>query len=324
MAFGNSVMARFSEESVPLDSAYESLIDDQSELDAFMDIICEGAEYDPYDVDDVDEDEYDECDDDECDDEDECDDDEYCEDDEECPDGYCDDEDADVESCREAFDSMTPHQKYLSFCKMVNNNPRFSPEKKKETIENYEKNHPDAVAEPASESLCYDKAEAYLCRADQLLAEIVGDAYDEPEYDEPSLSDHAEYASKLSTGMSRLNEPLPGINNFAGDTQAPFAASLRTHYARESAIEDIDDADYAYQDALDAIESAIDDVDPEDAYQDAVDAIESALSPTDESDSDLDVEDDFDADDIDQGLENCKNALESMIADLDALELENN
>ena len=154
--------------------------------------------------------------------------------------------------------------------------------------------------------------------------EIVGDAYDEPEYDEPSLSDHAEYASKLSTGMSRLNESLPGINNFAGDTQAPFAASLRTHYARESAIEDIDDADYVYQDALDAIESAIDDVDPEDAYQDAVDAIESALSPTDESDSDSDVEDDFDADDIDQGLENCKNALESMIADLDALELENN
>ena len=47
MAFGNSVMARFSEESVPLDSAYESLLDGYSERDAFMDIVCGGADYDP-------------------------------------------------------------------------------------------------------------------------------------------------------------------------------------------------------------------------------------------------------------------------------------
>lgn len=280
MAFGNSVMARFSEESVPLDSAYESLLDGYSELDAFMDIVCEGADYDPYDVDDIDEDDYDEYDED--DDEDEFDD--------EC----CEDDDEDLEACRESFDNMTPQQKFASYCKMVNNNPRFSPEKKKEMIENYKKNHPEAADEPATESFCYDRAEACLDRVDQLLADMVGDAYDEPEYGEPKLSDHAEFSSKLSTGMSRLHEPLPGINDFAGDSQAPFAASLRTHYARESAFDDIESYDDAISDALESASN----------YIDAVDT---------------NTDDIGEYDDIDAGLEGCKTALESMIAELDSL-----
>ena len=81
MAFGKSIMSRFSDDIEVLDPAYEGLYDsDETELDAFLKIACEGSE--PWCADDecddaifVDEDEDDEDYDEDDDDEDEDDDD---------------------------------------------------------------------------------------------------------------------------------------------------------------------------------------------------------------------------------------------------------
>jgi hypothetical protein len=307
MAFGNSIMSKFSDEPIALDPAYESLYDDSdTAIDEFIAIACEGADYDPYDPDYIDEDD-DDYDEDDLDDEDEDDDDDF-------------DEDAeDEESCCEnAITDMTPAQRRANFFKMVDANPRFDAAKKKELKANYDKNHPDALSNGANESASsYDAAQAILNEVDEILANAVDDAYEDSTYEDDELDSRARYAAGLRTDYSRLNEGNEDIGNlFVGDRQARYASNLHTGYARESV-----DADIAYENAMAALNGDIDyaTIDADAAYEAAIAALYGNNSKTRYEHEASDILSDLDGFDVDEGLENCRYALESMIQDLNGL-----
>ena len=317
MAFGDTIMKRFSDEAVELDPAYEGLYDtDTDMLNEFMSIACENC--DPYDPDCDDDDDYIEFDD----DEDDEDDDEYDEYDDDADEGCC------KEGCRKANENAitdaTPEQKRANFFKMVDANPKFDAERKKQLKANYDAKHGfgQAVKESAAD---YARALRMLDRGDEELTNDVDDAYDTSDYDDDYLTNHAKYASNLRTGYQRLVERgFNEINNFCGDKQAGFSANLHTKYARESVYdydedtlsnydnyyEDEDElraqADLAYESIMAARRAESEEKrKPNGAYEEM--AFEHLMEL---GNSDEEVED---------AMENCKDALDEMLADLENL-----
>lgn len=301
MAFGNSIVNRFSDDAIELDPAYEGLYDTAvTEFDEFMSVACEGdvcydCDYDEYDDDDDDiifDDDEDEDDDD--------DDDEYDEDDEE-------------EECvqENAIIDATPEQKRERYFKMIDANPRFDADKKKEMKENYDKAHPEGLSGAKESAADYLRAKHMLDRDDDTVTDDVDDAYDNPDYEENEyLGSHARFASDLGTGYARLRERMDGINDFVGDKTANYASNLKTgyHRAREAAMDDYYN-DYAV--AQESYDAVMKELNGGHYYNDA------ALSAYDKMA--LEGISGIDEIDVDDGLDNCRNALESMIEELDSL-----
>ena len=295
MAFGNSIMDRFSDDAIELDAAYEGLYDTTvSGFDEFMSIACEGDACYDCDFDEYDDDDdiiFDDDDDDE-------DDDEYDEDDE------------DEECVKEnAITDATPEQKRERYFKMVDANPKFSPEKKKEMKENYDKSHPEGLSGAKESAADYLRAKHMLDnRSDEALTNDVDDAYDSSDYDDDYLNPHAKYASNLRTGYVRLRENMDGINNFVGDKTAAYASNLKTSYAREGSMDDYYE-DYAA--AQEAYDNTLKELNGGHFYN------ENDLTAYDKMA--LESIDGVDGIDVDDGLDACRSALESMIDDLDSL-----
>lgn len=292
MAFGDTIMTRFSDEAIELDPAYESLFDtDTDEFTEFMKIACENC--DPYDPDC-------DCDDDDDDidfDDDEDDDDEYDE---------FDDDDTEESCCKEgkcctenAITDATPQQKRERYFKMLDANSRFSPEKKKEMKENYDKAHPEGLAAVKESAADYLRAMKMLGRSDESLNEDVSTAYDEDVYEDDYLSNHANFAANLKTGYKRLVEKnVTILNNFIGDNTAKYSANLHTSYARESA--DYLEAEMMYDDVYKEVNGGhFYNEDELSAYD------KMALEAMEGTDTDMD-----------EGLDNCRSALEDMLNDL--------
>lgn len=295
MAFGNSIMDRFSDDAIELDAAYEGLYDTTvTNFDEFMSIACEGDACYECDEDDIydDEDEDIEFDD----DEDYDDEDEYDEEDEECV-------------KENAITDATPQQKRERYFKMIDANPRFSPEKKKEMKENYDKSHPEGLSATKESAADYLRAKHMIDnRTDESLTNDVDDAYDASDYDDDYLSNHAKYSSNLKTGYVRLRENMDGINNFVGDRTAAYASNLKTSYAREGSIDQYYE-DYAA--AQESYDNVMKNMNGGHYYN------ENTLSEYDKMA--LEGISGVDGIDVDDGLDNCRSALESMIDELDSL-----
>lgn len=298
MAFGNSIMSRFSEDLLELDPAYECMLDSEGTfLDAFMNVACENT--DPYyPDDDYDDDDWD---------------DEYEDDDE---DEWDEDEDLDddelfnKECCENAITDAPPAEKRRRYFAMLDANPRFSEEQRKSMKAKYDENHPEGLKDSqANESAAdYEKAMRMLYRSDDSLNDDVDTAYEENDYDDSGLINHAKYASSLRTGYKSLVEKnVTLLNEFHGDKFAKYAANLHTGYtrAKESTYNEYED--YAalselYDNKTGAATESYDDYSDYDYYSSNDYATESY--------------EDYSDYDIDESINSCQSALESMLADL--------
>lgn len=321
MAFGSSIMTRFSDELGELDPAYEGLLDlgmENEEIDTFLSIACESSplfddtygeeldEEDDLDDIDVDEDE---------DDEDEDDEDE-------------DDDDEGEEGCctENVITEMSDAERFQNYCKMVRANPKFDKAKQDELIENYKKNHPgvakeckDDKCEDAKENaVVYDEALKMLDRDDDELEDDVDEAYDLSNYIDEDLDDHAKFSANLGTGYERIKEgDAQYSNKFAGDSTAKHSANLHTSYVRES-------AEAAFESAMNrlaegyiaACESAGVSV------EDALEASGYDLGDYDSYDdeyTDNDSVDDSSMEALEDSINGCRDDLQAMIEELESL-----
>ena len=251
MAFGDNVMLKFySSEPRDTGPAYEEVgdIDDlDDEVFSMIDQMTKSTEsvdsglgdetdtddnpdeYDGGDDDVYADDEFDDDDDDECDDEfDDCDD---------------DDLEFDEECTESGIADLSPQERFPTFKKMVMNNSKWSPEKKKQIIANYiAKYHITDADASANEALsdigCLDDE----ILDDSPLNKIINMSYDF--YDDSLYPEHAEYASNLKSGSHDLDDELEALLDdvlgFDGDSTAKHSASLKSgtkRYAGESAID---------------------------------------------------------------------------------------